>query len=65
MWLLDGPTGREMELFEHVQLRLTNAQNLRMLPTTIAMSDDVSGTWDKSQINPLFKMNILSGEPFL
>ena len=42
-----------------------NAQNSPMLPTTIAMSDDVSWTWEQSQINPLFKTNILSGEPFL
>ena len=46
-------------------LRLINAQNSRMIPTTIAMSDDVLGTWDQSQINPLFKTNILRGEPFL
>ena len=35
------PIGREMEQFANVALRLTNAQNSRMLPTTIAMSDDV------------------------
>ena len=32
-----------------------------MLPTTIAMSYDVSGSRDQSQINPLFKTNILRG----
>ena len=64
-WLLDQPIGREIEKFGHVPLRLINAQNLRMLQTTIAMSDDVSGTWDQSQINPLFKTNILRGERFL
>ena len=31
-----------MEQFGHVPLRLTNAQNLQMLQTTLAMSDDVS-----------------------
>ena len=54
-----------MEQFGHVPLRLTNALNSWMLLTTIAMSDDVSGSWDQSQINPLFKTNILRGEPFL
>ena len=44
-----------MEKFGHVLLRLTNAQNSRMLPATIAMSDDVAGSRDQSQINPLFK----------
>ena len=39
-----------------------DSQNSPMLPTTIAMSNDVSGSWDLSQINPLFKTNILSGE---
>ena len=33
-----------MKQFGHVPLRLTNAQNLLMLSTMIAMSDDVSGT---------------------
>ena len=32
-----------------------------MLPTTIAMSDDMSGSKEKSQINPLFKTNIVVG----
>ena len=64
-WLLDRPIGRELEQFGHVPLRLTNAQNLRMLPTTIAMYEDVSGSKDQSQINPHFKMNVLRGEPFL
>ena len=49
----------------HVPLRLTNAQNSRMLQTMIAMSKDVSGSRDQSQINPLFKPNILRDEPFL
>ena len=55
----------ELELFEHVPLRLTNAQNLRMFLTTIAMSYDVSGSKDQSQINPLFKTNILRCKRFL
>ena len=42
-----------------------DSQNSPMLPTTIAMSNDVSGSWDLSQINPLFKTNILRGERFL
>ena len=54
-----------MEQFGHVPLRLTDAKNSQMLPTTIAMSDNVSGSWDQSQINPLFKTNILRGERFL
>ena len=50
-----------MEQFGHVPIRLTNAQNSGMLPTAIAMSDDVSGNRDQSQINPLFKRNIFVG----
>ena len=65
MAILDQPIGREIEKFGHVPLRLINAQNSRMLPTTKAMSDGVSGCKDQSLINPLFKTNILRGESFL
>ena len=45
--------------------QFSDTQNLWVLPTAIAMSDDVSGSWDKSQINPLLKTKILRGEPIL
>ena len=54
----------DLEQFGHVPLRLTNAQNSQMLPRTIAMSDDVSGSRTQSQ-NPLFETNILRGRSYL
>ena len=74
MVLVDGPMRRE------VAIRWTNRKRAGAVwacATQIKqctefadasdedMSDDVTGSRNQSQINPLFKTNILRGEPFL